>query len=328
MLGLKQRFGLFIVAGLAMTGISRQASAKTIMTPFGEADESCVHEIPMGASVDTETGDVKMKGAVVGHFDPCPMSVNLDRLNKKTQPPAPGGWYEYSQANATTISGMTQFDYYDGSWTVPSDPVSPNNTDLLYYFPALQNLNSSGTPLSIIQPVLQWGSNNSWGGAYWNMAAWEVWNGGSSIGHSPPVTVYAGDGMYGYMEQIDGSPDTDEWQVYVSDTTTSGYTYNQIWPSSSWPKYNWLTSGAFEGYGGASHNTALDGCAYLSHANTITFYVYDIEEAGPAWNTYNYLNPNALSWATKNNPNSLSPSCSWSPSLASDDSYVTLAWMY
>ena len=63
---------LGFVLGFAL--MSPNGQAKTMVTPLGEADDSCVHAIPKGGSINVQTGDVLVNGAIVGHHDSCAVS--------------------------------------------------------------------------------------------------------------------------------------------------------------------------------------------------------------------------------------------------------------
>src|SRR5580704_4140272 len=153
---------IYLVVGLAMTGIARQASAKPVMTPFGLADDSCVHETPKGAAIDAATGNVWLNNQIIDHFETCTVSVDPGVQPGGGSPPGNGGWYEWSSAQAVPIGSVKQFNYGLFTWTVPTNPnVSPSDTALEYYFPGLSNYVQGGTCPSnnvFLQPVLQWGS--------------------------------------------------------------------------------------------------------------------------------------------------------------------------
>ena len=127
MLGLGQRSGLFSTVGLMAMGFSQEASASSVGTPFGTADSSCVHEVPMGAGIDIQTGDVRLNGKIItpvldfnlgsqpvvpGHFPDAPLLHDegflrnvIDR-SEKTLKGAPDwlqkryGWISSEEARA------------------------------------------------------------------------------------------------------------------------------------------------------------------------------------------------------------------------------------
>lgn len=341
MLCLRQRLGFFIIAGLAMTAISRPASAKTVMTPFGAADDSCVHETPKGAGIDVQTGDVRLNGKIVDHFAPCSVSWQLDlpeRKSDRTEVPAPGsGWFAWSDAQEPTISGTKYpFDSAYSYLTVPTKPSPPSgDSPLEYYFMSLENnqgLSSNGTDcgsnIAIIQPVLQYGTNSGvGGGAYWSMAAYEVYGcsgsacqTGCSVGHSPYETIAAGDEIYGQIWQT--ASNLDEWEIRWDDWTSSTYTYNTIYNiPNSWPKF-----GSFQG--GVNEMYNLGSCQDLSTDNSLTFNNDGVYVADPSWNS-NYevdiYGNNLLSWQGWHNT-----SLGCTPSVSIDTSNTdnsTLTWV-
>src|SRR5580658_2473168 len=357
MLGLGQRLGLFIVAGLAMTGISRQASAGTVMTPFGVADDSCVHETPMGAGIDAQSGDVAVNGKVVDHYGPCAVPWKL-KMPKKTSdnegPPIPAtGWYSWSDAQAASISGTVYpYDELYVDWTVPTNPSNVSGDyPIEYMFSGLQNnqsLSSNGTgcgsTMILIQPVLEWGDNTCGGTTpSWQMASWEVWGctaSGSSCtscntAHSPWTSVSASDSISGEMWQY--ANNLDAWEIYMYDNTSSAWTYNTLYNiSSSSPKFESAQMGVFEAYnlppsGNPKTCTtiaSLAHCSDLSHADSLTFDLVGAYQADPSWNSFyetDAYGSNQLSWGgwVATSP---SPSCSWWNSVTSTTTDIT--WVY
>ena len=340
MLGLKQRFALFIVAGLAIVGVSRQASAKTVVTPYGPADESCVHETPMGGNIDVQSGDVMVNGAVVDHFAPCSVSWQTQLPQKQggnvIPPGFVGGWYAWSDVQAVSVGGAVRpYDQLGAQWTIPTNPRPPSgDTALEYFFPSLQNnqgLSNNGTGcgssnnIMIIQPVLQWGNNGSNGGEYWSMASWEVWGcnsdctTGCSSAHSPYVTTISqGDTIIGTIWQT--ASNNDAWEIYTDDTTSNYYTWNTVANiPNSWPKFESAQGGVLEDY------NVNSSCTDLSPDNSITFDEAGVFEAYPSWNSYyevDYYGANLLSWGHWYSGRS--PNCSWSS--AANSTLTTLTW--
>jgi hypothetical protein len=288
----------------------------------------------MGGGINVQTGDVSVHGAVVDHVAPCTAGWKLERPTKQkdgTVLPS-GGWYAWTDAQAPSISGTTYpFDAFYSSLNIPTNPSPPSgDSPLIYLFSSLQNnegLSSNGagcgSNIILIQPVLQWGYNGANGGAYWSMAAWEVWGCNSdcvtncSAGHSPYVTVTAGDSLNGTMVQT--ANNTDTWEVRWDDYNTSGYTWNTIYGiPSTWPKFKSLQGGVFEGH-------SISHCTDLSPDNSLYFYNDGAYVADTAWNSFYEVDAygaNLLSFG--NNTNTFSPSCSPGSSVNSnDDSDVT-----
>lgn len=331
---------MFIMSGLMASAVVREAAAKTITTPFGPVDDSCVHETPNGGRIDVQSGDVTVQGAVVGHVDACAVSWQLQlpphRAGDRLTPPASGGWYAWSDTQEATISGTKYpFDDFFEFWNVPTNPSPPSgDTSLQYYWTGLQNnqgLSSNGTGcgsnIMLIQPVLQWGSNGSFGGENWTIASWEVWGcnsscGSCSVGHSTPETnVSAGDTIEGEMYQT--ASNLDEWHVSISDTTSGAYTNNNLYNiPNAWPKFGSGQGGVLEMF------NVNSSCTDLSTDDSISFSLGGAYAAYPSWNSFYevdcYGSNNLLSWNAYV-ISSPSPSCSWNGSVTCSD--TTLTWV-
>lgn len=207
-----------VIVVMAWMAIPRVATAKTVMTPFGPADDSCVHEIPNGAGVDVQTGDVSLNDATVSHIDPCTVSsTKAGSAAPQTVPPIQ--WYEYSNATPAVFSGVAQFDGIEVTWNVPSTPP-PSNGSVTYYFPSVQNQNPDNENWSgemlLLQPVLQYGISPAGGGDYWALGSWGVWGctqqgAMCQSGFSPLLRLNAGDSITGLIEQTAGN--LDAWYV-------------------------------------------------------------------------------------------------------------------
>jgi hypothetical protein len=208
----------------------------------------CVHEIPNGAKVemvdDQITGDVTLNGALVAHYDPCPEDGVLTRPRGRTKAlaHAPGtgnGWVEASQWE-TPIGSGDNIDYLGGSWTVPTYPAA--NGALIYLFNGIEPSAFNW----ILQPVLQYGSNGSFGGNYWVIASWLV-GPNNFVFHSQPQIVHPGNVIYGYTELYGTSAGNQEWQVVAEDTSTGVASWFTHTTSTSL-HWNWAFAAVLEAY--------------------------------------------------------------------------------
>jgi hypothetical protein len=128
-------------------------------------------------------------------------TTGLVEKSAQIQPYIGWAWVEYSWANAIDIGGLQYYNYLSADWTVPRNPVNkwPYNYQVLYFFPLFQ---SSG---EIIQPVLQYGYNGSFGGSNsWSMASWSC--GDTACPHSSPIGVSQGHQLHGEIYILDDSP--------------------------------------------------------------------------------------------------------------------------
>jgi len=231
---------------------SRSTRHGWVQVPGMLVRADCVHEIPKGAKVaienDTVTGDVRIGGVLVAHYDPCPEAPEITRPREsapsRSSAPAIGnGWVEAAQKNLA-LQGGDSIDYLTGTWIVPPNPPPSEESpgSLIYFFNAI-------TPASqnwILQPVLQWGRGpNSGSGDYWVIASWLVGNNGY-VYNSTPERVSSGDTIEGTTWIKGETGGTLNWEVYASDTTTGAYSW--ITANSSALQWTWAYAGVLEAY--------------------------------------------------------------------------------
>jgi hypothetical protein len=191
----------------AVHAATRPIPAEYVQTPSGWAHPSCIHEVPSGAVVDDQRGDVSLDGKVIAHYDPCPYAPVFDAAitdgptGARGDVQGPGnysGWVEYTQQNAP--SGDTWSWVEDTMW-VPPAPAQTSGT--LYYFPGLQpSISNPAGGCGILQPVMQWGGSPAGGGSYWSIGAWWWSVNGSNNGyHSGLSTVSTNDQVSGQMTE-------------------------------------------------------------------------------------------------------------------------------
>jgi hypothetical protein len=313
---------LLVAAGLALPS---SVFADPITTPMGIVDRSCVHEVPPGATVDLDAGRVNVGDKVIEHHGRCgvpwqpdshalPSSIPGQVVRSDVGSPGAsgGGWYAFSAGNATRVQGLTQFNYLDVQWTVPSAPNDSNSdTSVLYLFPSIENLGQQSnwsTWVSIIQPILQWGYNSYNGGHYWQLESMAVVAGGG-VYFSSPIAANPGDTLEGVIYQFQTNPDG--WIIYAANVTQgTSTTFNASPMPATWPKYNFAQVGVLEGYGNAAESVGLNSCLELPWTYLEGFTTKYLYEAGPYWNSYNDACP-LVSWSYYANPAGLSPSCAW-----------------
>ncbi len=331
MLCTTKRLSVGLATALGSVAIPVQVLAGVAITPFGPADESCVHEVPAGGSVDVGAMNVMLNGALVAHYDPCTITVTVPVQNPNyvssngVAPTGGGGWYEGAEGNATTISGLTQFDSLSVDWVVPAKPNLPaNDPNIVYLFPGLENVSNSW--VAIIQPVLQWGNSNVSGyqsGEYWTIGSWMVENTGSGpqvFFHTGSETVQPGDYIEGAMTQY--AANLDAWNIKVTDEDSGAWASLDVYNlPSSWPKFNFAQMGILEGYG--SNLGPLSSCVDLSPSNSVSFFMNAVQEAGPSWNSFNNAQ-SLVQWFWFKNTG-LSPQCQYDPFV--DEYETVLNWV-
>jgi hypothetical protein len=107
--------------------------------------------------------------------------------------PAPitDGWIVYS---GWTNASANPISYFKTQWAVPPAP-STDHTQTVFLFNGIQ---SFGTDVFILQPVLQWGPSHAGGGSYWSITNWYVGSDGTAL-FGPLIQVNPGDVLEGIM---------------------------------------------------------------------------------------------------------------------------------
>jgi len=188
-----------------------------ILTPGGLYHRSCVHEVPDGAIVGAN-GVIRRRDGTAFQVQSCatPGPVSVSGLGGSLSigfgsPTLPGPHQSVEDGEASAGTGHT-FRYISARWVVPPYPGTPwtSGDHVLFFFPALENSNT------IIQPVLQYGYNNEFGGAYWTIASWMC---GPDCFHSVPHTVSVGDVLGGYVEAQGCGGGLCGWLINTVDST-------------------------------------------------------------------------------------------------------------
>jgi len=232
----------------------------------------CVHEIPNGAQVEIGqdgkvTGDVKLNGQVIAHYDSCPEAPIPTRhlTASKTLSNNPGwnGWVEASQENVS-LGSNDNIDWMSGYFYVPSNPST--NGGLIYLFNGIE----PATQDWILQPVLQYGSSPAGGGNYWGIASWLVGTGGAW--HSPLERVNSGDRLWGYTEQTGASNGNLYYVSEAYDLSNNAYSYIN---ATTWGlHWTWAYEGVLEVYG-------VNYCSQLPSSGYSYFYSSYVDHGYP-----------------------------------------------
>jgi hypothetical protein len=286
-----------VVANAVSTTSSKLSPAGTtprrIVVPGRRSvDPACVFEVPNGARVDAQ-GNVISNGVTIAHHEPC----TPEQMGVKTSIGADGielptighEWVAWTNASAQLIGGLSQFNFLNANFTVPPLPAQYTN-QVIYLFPSFEGANE-GT--EIIQPILQFGNNNGFGGDYWTMVNWYIGPNGSY--HTPPWTVAPGDVIYGQM----GVETQGFWYCSTTDETTGINTQMGIYV---YTPFKTVQSGVLEVYNISNCNQYPQGSVGLEE-----FYNVQISQAGPYFYTQNWVNP---AFAT-NMTAGLSPWCGY-----------------
>jgi hypothetical protein len=279
--------------------------------------EDCVHQVPDGATV-YENGDVTVNGSVVAHYDACP--EHIVRTTKPVEPSAEklaqGGTAGAERSSATALFGAGQ--YYDGhwitmnganeygfdgstggmgvtkvdeTWFVPSVP--PSNGATTYMFSAVGSYDGN----SVVQSVMQWGSDAWGGGNYYSLVSVGVNEGGYYVGpHSGAVTPYdqlegveyvSSDNLTQCANPNQGCSET--WTILTNDTSRSGFnrnlSFNYSYTAQQTPShvFHAVYVGVWEGYN-------ISNCGQLWQDEAEQFYLKGMYYGYP---NYTSINPNS-----------------------------------
>jgi hypothetical protein len=165
-----------MVLGSSGVLTANAATNQFVQTPVGLLPAACVFDVGNNAMVFSNGTVVLSNG--VRETNTCSKSAQAQYS------PPQSSWVEY--AGYTDPSLPTS---YTGTWVPNSSPTS-NNGQVIYLFTSL--IDPYG---DIIQPVLQWGYNGAFGGAYWTIASWYC--AGITCNHSTPITVSVNDVIQG-----------------------------------------------------------------------------------------------------------------------------------
>jgi len=274
----------------------------------GEAyvHNSCIHQVPNGSRITPDGNGgkiVTLNGVEIEHDPACAYPVYYGPHSGRTPPsptPTPGfgpsgGWVEYSQATASTIDGMSYFDYMTtGSFIVPAKPDNPTDSQLVFMFPSLTGSGYSGGG-NIVQPVLQWGETTASGtliGSYssYVYTAWAEIEAPFYAG--TPLTVSVNDTLSGFIEldyqyyDSEGGFLVNDWYISATDETTgqTSYLYAADYAANI---ENKAQGGVLEAY---DMNNCGDFPGTAAGAYTV-FGVASLYQAGPYWYSENSVTP-------------------------------------
>lgn len=192
-----------------------QTGSPIVMTPFGESHADCVHEVPNGSTLVSPNTFQTPDGKIL-YFAGCSDPIAPSNY-PSCFPPTNGAGASYT-ASATlgSISAV---------WSVPDNPSHPDSNDLFYLWDGL--LGGSGTLgcAYVIQPVIQWGYNDLYGGAYYTMSSW-YYATASDYYYSSPVGIYAGDSITGSAQSNYDCTNgvCSGWSLEISDATQNSQT--------------------------------------------------------------------------------------------------------
>jgi hypothetical protein len=194
---------------------TRERKSDYTLTPHGGAHRSTV--------------------ALPGHpVDPKEVAKHRAKSIREIRALNPHGWIESATFCPSVPLGFMRFNV-----TVPEPPE--HDGALIYLFAGAQDMQLS----TILQPVLQWGSNGCFGGDHWCVACWQAdANGCHHV--SEPMRVEPGADIEGTL-QVKGYTDYGcDWEIVAKDLGTSEQTRLDVPGLSSLLLF--LVGGALEAY--------------------------------------------------------------------------------
>jgi hypothetical protein len=225
--------------------------AGTVMTPIGPMEASNIHIVEKGYGLSYRNGHVYKVESASGKIaedlgevqpDSLPNRLAAAMIRKSGRKTGAGvlpsgadngdNWVTYAEWDNTTGEPITLFSTY---WTVPEAPTNNNGseTELIYIWDGMTPNGPSAYPL--LQPVLQWGNNSSWGGKYWSAATWCIFSNTLAAITSPTLNISSGTALQGEVSfqgtQADGSYNyIAEFTNYpsIALNMTQGYSYNKF----------------------------------------------------------------------------------------------------
>jgi hypothetical protein len=161
-----------------------------VITPGGVRDRSRVRLAAPGSVVNVGGTQAPMIAA----------AMTKPKSNTPPGPPSQANWISagwwYNDSGSPISSFVT-------TWTVPPMPET-QAAQLLYLFNGMQPANTAPF-LTILQPVLQWGSSGPdedgvmRTGSFWTIASWIVPDATGSVHHTPHIRVEPGEVLVGVM---------------------------------------------------------------------------------------------------------------------------------
>ena len=157
-----------------------------VLTPHGLRHKNCVHQIDNASQIHPSQ-------------TPC---LNPPPNLRALRPRGPAGWLE-----TATFTPSQPLGSMTVTFQVPEPPLIRDQS-LVYLFPGAEDASLT----TILQPVLQWGYNNRFGGEYWSVACWHCDTYGRTH-HTPPLTVNPNDTIVGSIVSSNLTSDACDWTV-------------------------------------------------------------------------------------------------------------------
>jgi hypothetical protein len=290
--------------------------ADMVMSSHGLVDTSCVREVPVGATVNGESGEVSLNGVViVSVAEAAAASANCRASGVRSDPGGGGanGWSAETTAWAISTGGLSQYDEIQVGMYVPEPPDNPSDQSYQLLWCGLENFPIGGGEwTSVLQPEIRWNPSS---GFYITAEAYDDPAYYNFDHMSTPENVSTGDYIVCTVTQTASNA----WKIDVKDNTSGAFTFFTFYPGtgSNWGPYSWAQLSVYE-----ASTTACDG---LFKSNYAFMTPIVLEQAGPNWNSFNDVLP--LVTVEPGYASGCSFSAYWSP-WSSGDPYSYLTWSY
>ena len=162
-------------------------SSNLVLTPGGYRHPSLVHRVEAGHAVHFSEGKTRLKNLATGAM----LDVPEYEIQPGDVPDFGTGWIADAFWQNFTGNPITSFET---TWRVPPAPTT-NSGQTIYLF---SGIDPSDPRQAILQPVLQCGTSNAGGGAFWSVASWYVLGNGQAF-FTTPVPVNPGAEVVGVM---------------------------------------------------------------------------------------------------------------------------------
>lgn len=299
-------FGTLVLAALLVGGVvgasPPHAQTGVVITPWGKVPKANIQIVPNHSTIVGNSFVVLPNGVKSA----LPGGASIPGVNH----PSVSGWAAYAYYHYTgSLFYPAGYGNYFANEYIPSPPSS-NDGQIIYFFLGLEPEGQS----AILQPVLQWGYNGMFGGNYWCIADWYVYNNNANYIVSQPLTsgvstgAEFGNDMYGQSFHNGGYG---EWTAYA---INENYPFQEV-------------SLSYTGQG----NGVLDSVKFTWGYATLEVYNVDTSSELPSGGSFNFLDIQASnqhgtainpSWGTYAQQNTGIPFAVGVPS----SSEITIYW--
>jgi hypothetical protein len=292
---------------ISLLATARVASANTTATapqwvhvPGALMRQDCVHQVPNGAHI-TEAGDVSLNGALIAHYDACPVQPIFTGPGVTPPsgidiaPEAGGGWVEDIHEYLNLQSG-DNIDYLHSNWGVPFIPPNAEEATI-YIWNGIQSSQCAfggNAYCAIMQPVLQFGQScgnieaGQGGGVQclggwssWNIASWLVTNQSNTGYFSPPLNVNQYDEIEGVLSITGSSGGYNDWAVEAADLTIGGST-TLYFDASTGIQWSQAFAGTLEAWN-VPNSSSKSSCEFFPNNTGVLFYNTEVYHGFPQY---------------------------------------------